>query len=120
VKSAIDGFLFERGRKARSSSARPLASRTRTSCTASRIRRCSRTRPAIASVRGCSRSPPVVDDVFDTRRADAEAAKDILLGAADLSARDAIHVAVMRAHGVDTILSFDRGFDAVPGIHRLR
>lgn len=35
-------------------------------------------------------------------------------------ARDAPHVAVMRSNRIDRILSFDRGFDAVPGIERLQ
>ena len=38
---------------------------------------------------------------------------------ARLSARDAVHVAVARAHGIDRILSFDRGFDDVDGVRRL-
>jgi predicted nucleic acid-binding protein len=35
-------------------------------------------------------------------------------------ARDAVHLAVMRRHGVRRILSFDAGFDAEPGIERLK
>lgn len=53
-------------------------------------------------------------------REDAEAAKDGVLRYPSLSARDAIHLAVMRRAGVERILSFDRGFDAVPGVERLR
>jgi predicted nucleic acid-binding protein len=37
---------------------------------------------------------------------------------AGLSARDAIHVAVMRQHGIDDILTFDTGFDIVTGLRR--
>jgi hypothetical protein len=36
-----------------------------------------------------------------------------------LSARDAIHVAVMQGRDIDRILSFDSGFDGIPGIVRL-
>jgi predicted nucleic acid-binding protein len=36
-----------------------------------------------------------------------------------VSARDAVHVAVMERRGVGLILSFDPGFDAVPGIRRV-
>ena len=36
-----------------------------------------------------------------------------------VSARDALHVAVMQRAGVTRILSFDRGFDAFPAIERL-
>lgn len=35
-----------------------------------------------------------------------------------LSARDAVHVAIMRRRGIRTIMSFDRGFDQVTGIVR--
>ena len=48
-----------------------------------------------------------------------ERAKEILLGQKSLSARDAVHLAVMRIHSIRRILSFDRGFDGVPGITRL-
>ena len=40
----------------------------------------------------------------------------------DLSAawdRDAVHAAVMLNHGIRRLASFDRGFDAVPGVERL-
>jgi predicted nucleic acid-binding protein len=36
-----------------------------------------------------------------------------------LTARDAIHLAVMREHGIEVILSFDRHFDGLPGVSRL-
>ena len=43
-----------------------------------------------------------------------------LIDAVDgISARDALHVAVMQRAGIDRILSFDAGFDACPGILRL-
>ncbi len=42
-----------------------------------------------------------------------------MLGGYRLSARDALHVAVMRRHGIDTIMSFDRGFERYPGIRRV-
>ena len=62
----------------------------------------------------------VVDDVLPLTAADARHAKEIVLGAARLSARDAVHLAVMARHGVDRIMSFDRGFDGHPGVSRLR
>ena len=46
-------------------------------------------------------------------------AREILLASPVLSARDAIHVAVMHQHGVEEILSFDRAFDDIPGIRRI-
>ncbi len=61
----------------------------------------------------------VVDEVFPIERADAEKAKDILFGSKDLSARDALHIAVMRRYGIAEILSFDAGFDGRPGVRRL-
>lgn len=60
----------------------------------------------------------VVDEVYPIDEQDVRLAKDILLGYRTLSSRDALHVAVMRRYGVGTIISFDRGFDAVPGLVR--
>jgi predicted nucleic acid-binding protein len=37
-----------------------------------------------------------------------------------LSARDALHVAVVQEHGVERILSLDARFDRVPGVQRLQ
>jgi predicted nucleic acid-binding protein len=61
----------------------------------------------------------VVDAVFDVELEDVERAKDILQGGPRLSARDALHVAIMRRFEIDEVMSFDRGFDDVPGIRRL-
>lgn len=61
----------------------------------------------------------VVDDVLPITRQDAERARTIVLGSPRLSARDAIHVAVMERNGITAILSFDSAFDRVPGITRL-
>lgn len=61
----------------------------------------------------------VVDEVFSVDQAAVERAKQIVLGHTSLSARDAVHLAVMQIHGVGRILSFDRGFDGFPGITRL-
>lgn len=41
-------------------------------------------------------------------------------GNPQLSARDALHAAVMRRHEIADIMSFDTGFHDVPGITRLR
>ena len=62
----------------------------------------------------------VVDDVFPIDAAAVERAKDLILGYRRLSARDAIHVATMQARGVNRIMSFDAGFDVIPGLTRLR
>lgn len=61
----------------------------------------------------------VVDDVLGLNGAAAERAKEIVLGNRRLSARDAIHLAIMEQHGIDRILSFDSGFDGFPGMTRL-
>jgi hypothetical protein len=61
----------------------------------------------------------VVDQVLDVTQGVAERAKEIVLGHRRLSARDALHLAVMEQHGITQILSFDSGFDGFPGISRL-
>jgi len=61
----------------------------------------------------------IVDEVFPVDLAAVERARTIVLGSPDLSARDALHVAVMQRQRVARILSFDAGFDRVPGIERL-
>lgn len=62
----------------------------------------------------------VVDEVLPIDRASTERAKDIVMGRRRLSARDALHIAVMEQHGIERILSFDSGFDSLPGVTRLR
>ena len=61
----------------------------------------------------------IVDEVFAVTASDVERAKGIVLGKRGLSARDALHAAVMEREDIHQILSFDRGFDALPGIERL-
>ena len=61
----------------------------------------------------------VVDQVFSVDQGAVERAKQIVLGHKALSARDAVHLAIMQIHGIKRILSFDRGFDSCPGITRL-
>lgn len=61
----------------------------------------------------------VVDQVLPIDRSVAEDAKRIVLGHRQLSARDALHIAVMEQHGIEQILTFDSGFSAFPGIQRL-
>lgn len=69
--------------------------------------------PAFDAVQG------IVDEVLPVDAADLERAKAIVLGATRLSARDALHVAIMERHGVDHVMSFDSDFDIVPGLTRL-
>jgi predicted nucleic acid-binding protein len=61
----------------------------------------------------------VVDDVLAVTAADVERAKTIVLGKKRLSARDAIHAAIMERERIPRIMSFDAGFDGLPGIARL-
>ena len=48
-----------------------------------------------------------------------QGAKATVLERRNLSARDAVHIAVMERHHVGRILTFDTGFDGVRGIERL-
>lgn len=59
----------------------------------------------------------VVDEVHPIDLADVERARGLVL-TSRLTARDALHVAVMQRHDIGEILSFDTAFDAVPGIRR--
>lgn len=61
----------------------------------------------------------VTDDVLAIDRATAERAKQIVMGHRRVSARDALHLAVMERHGIERILSFDSGFDGFPGVTRI-
>jgi len=61
----------------------------------------------------------IADEVFSIDLPVVERAKAIALGNERLSARDALHLAVMKREGVERILSFDRGFDEFPGIERI-
>jgi predicted nucleic acid-binding protein len=51
--------------------------------------------------------------------ADTDRARDLLGQVDGISARDAVHAAVMLNHHVEWIASFDSGFDRVPGIRRI-
>jgi hypothetical protein len=61
----------------------------------------------------------VVDEVFPVDLKAVERAKQIVLAYTALSARDAVHLAIMEQQGIDRILSFDKGFDRFPGVTRL-
>lgn len=55
---------------------------------------------------------PITAEVVDRARA-------LLDQTAGISARDALHAAVVAAHELECICSFDRGFDRVPGLRRI-
>jgi predicted nucleic acid-binding protein len=61
----------------------------------------------------------IVEEVFPVHVASVERAKAIVLARRKLSARDALHLAVMEEQGVNEVLTFDAGFDGYPGITRL-
>ncbi len=61
----------------------------------------------------------VVDEVFAVELADVEQAKALVLTVTGLSARDAVHAAVMRRRGVTRLMSLDAGFDRVAGLERI-
>ncbi len=69
--------------------------------------------PAFSAILG------IVDVIYPIEAADVERARRLLRTAPGLSARDAIHVAVLQHHDVERIMSFDHGFDGIPGISRL-
>jgi predicted nucleic acid-binding protein len=61
----------------------------------------------------------ICDEVLDITRNDVEAAREIVQKDLRFTARDALHVAVMRRHSVETILSFDRAFDFFDDLQRI-
>lgn len=61
----------------------------------------------------------VVDVVYPIEPADVQRARRLLRTTPRLAARDALHVAVMQGRDVGRILSFDVGFDGIPGIVRV-
>ena len=61
----------------------------------------------------------VVDEVYSVDAEAVQAASRLLVRTTGLSARDALHVAIMRRHAVDDILTFDAGFDSIPALRQL-
>jgi predicted nucleic acid-binding protein len=61
----------------------------------------------------------VVDVVHPIELEDVTRARRLVAAAPTLSARDAVHVAVMQRRGIARILSFDAGFDGILGIERI-
>jgi len=60
----------------------------------------------------------IVDEVFPIEKADVLRAGEVAQDRA-LSARDAVHIAVMERYGIRSILSFDADFDRWPGLQRI-
>lgn len=61
----------------------------------------------------------ITDQVVGIDVDDVATARDLVLAGTATSARDAIHVAVMRRLDCRRILTFDRRFETVPGITRV-
>ena len=61
----------------------------------------------------------IVDEVLPVTYEAAERAKQVVLQYRQLSARDGLHIAIMEQNRIPEILSFDAGFDSLPGIKRL-
>lgn len=62
----------------------------------------------------------ICPEVLPVTIADTDRAKGLLTTLKSISARDALHAAVMLNHGVKHIATFDEGFDSVRSIARMR
>lgn len=69
--------------------------------------------PAFASL------DAIADSILTFGMLEVRAARSLIDFVKGISARDALHVAVMRKAGVHRILSFDSGFDSIPEIERI-
>ena len=61
----------------------------------------------------------IIDEVFTVGAEDVIRAKYLLPAYPAVSARDTVHAAVMKNRGVDSLLSFDSGFDRFAFISRI-
>jgi predicted nucleic acid-binding protein len=77
------------------------------------IQRLDAIQPALDALLG------LADEVYPVEAADVHGAHAVLRSQPRLSARDALHVAVMQRREVRRILSFDRGFDLIATIERV-
>lgn len=77
------------------------------------IQRLDAIQPAFDALQG------IVETTFPIDWADIQQAKELLLGRPRLSARDALHYAIIRRHSVGQIMTFDTGFDRLPDIVRI-
>jgi predicted nucleic acid-binding protein len=57
--------------------------------------------------------------IFSVTLADTDRARELLIQSSRISARDALHAAVMLNQRVEWIASFDPRFDRIPGIRRI-
>jgi len=61
----------------------------------------------------------IVDEVIPIGKAEVLRAAEIAQGRVPLSARAALHIAVMERHGIRSIFSFDGDFARWPGLQRI-
>jgi predicted nucleic acid-binding protein len=61
----------------------------------------------------------VVDVIHPIELEDVARARRLIDSARTLSARDALHLAVMQRHGMTRIMTFAAGFDGIVGIERV-
>ncbi|MEX2300139.1 MAG: type II toxin-antitoxin system VapC family toxin [Bryobacterales bacterium] len=57
--------------------------------------------------------------IFSVTLADTDRARELLLLSSRITAREAMHAAVMLNQGVEWIASFDKKFDRIPGVRRV-
>ena len=79
----------------------------------SAIRRVDAIQPAFDALLG------LVDEVFEISAADMLRAKDLFVTYSSISARDAVHAAVMSNHDISRIFSFDAHFDEFTFLSRI-
>ncbi len=58
-------------------------------------------------------------EVLPVTARELDGARALLDQVEGISARDALHAAVVVAHGLDGVCSYDRGFDRIPGLRRV-
>lgn len=61
----------------------------------------------------------LADEILPIEKRDVLRAAEICQSEIQLSARDALHIAIMERHGIRSILTFDADFDRWPGLTRL-
>jgi predicted nucleic acid-binding protein len=61
----------------------------------------------------------IVDDVIAMEKGDVLRAAEIAQSATPMTARDALHIAVMERRDIRSILSFDADFDRWHGLQRI-
>lgn len=61
----------------------------------------------------------IVDEVLPIGKAEVLRAGEIAQSRVSMSARNAVHIAVMERHGIRSIFSFDGDFDRWPGLQRI-